>query len=114
MALLQQQHRKWVIPMIILAISMFITTTAWDNTQIQTDDAYATWAEERYGIEMTDYPTKSSGLFSHKPDNDTSIFIDDKTIVNVKTVVNSDSDKSLILIDSEIDSKDQELEVIAE
>lgn len=112
---LLRQHLKWIIAACILTLCLLFTLMCAVDTQVSTHDTYATWAKERYGIEMTSYPQTSGGMFHDSVINpQMPVLLDDGTIVQIQEVTNSNSDKALIIIDNEADIDDRELDVIAE
>lgn len=98
------------VTVLIVLIGSFVATGSSENT-------FSTWAKERYGIEIQDYPERETSIFSPEKEVNSNaiIILDDGQAVSVKTFLNSHSEEALLIVDRSDESKSpDELDTIIE
>lgn len=98
------------VTVLIVLISGFTTTSS-------SEDTFSTWAKERYGIEIQDYPERETSIFSPETEVNSNaiITLDDGQAVSVKTFLNSHSEEALLIVDrSDATDSPDELDTIVE
>lgn len=100
-----------------IAVTVLIVLISGPTTTSSSENTFSTWAKERYGIEIQDYPERETSIFSLKTEVNTNaiIILDDGQAVSVEIFVNARSDEALLIVDrsDESDSPD-ELDTIVE
>lgn len=100
---------------IAVVITMSAIASGYMITTGSDEDTFATWAKERYGIEMETYPQMTSGLFGTDPDTATIVILDNGQAVSLKTYTDARGNEAFVLVDaSDESSSPDELDTIVE
>lgn len=100
---------------IAVVITMSAISSGYMITTGSDEDTFATWAKERYGIEMETYPQMTSGLFGMDPDTVTVVILDNGQAVSLKTYTDARGNEAFVLVDaSDESSSPDELDTIVE
>lgn len=98
------------VTLLIVLIGSFVATGSSENT-------FSTWAKERYGIEIQDYPEREKSIFSPETKVNTNaiIILDDGQAVSVEIFLNARSEEAIIIVDrSDATDSPGELDTIVE